>query len=122
MGFIRNKPSTNLLENPELTAKLYDAYEALSSDKNFITLMDEGFLQSFASNQVGMLSHPEVAANKNNDSEVLLNNLRAVSAVENYFIVLERLGPQAKEAIRRGEELDAEEAETVETLEEEVGV
>lgn len=119
MGYLRNKPSTNLLENVKLTAELFDAYEALSKDKNFITLIEKGLFETFGRNQIGMLAHPEVAMNKNNDKEMLHNNLLGISVLENFFITLERLGPQAKEALaKKDRELDDETEEVTELGEE----
>jgi len=119
MGYLSNKPSTNLLQNPELAAELYDAYEALSKDKNFITLIEKGLFETFGRNQVGMLAHPEVAMNRNNDINILHNNLMGISVIENFFITLERIGPQAKKALET-DQLDEDEIENVTELGEEL--
>lgn len=94
---IKDKPSTNLIENSELAIKLYDALERLSSNEDFKVLIEEGFMKTFALNQVGLLAHPGTVKTMDEGSRNRLqDNLLAVSVLENFLITIEILGERAK--------------------------
>ena len=115
MAMILDKPSTNLNENQELAIELYEAYEALSTNKDFETLIEKGFLDMFAKNQVGLIS-----AVREEDQKRINNTLMGVSILENYLITIQRLGASAKAAKAEGEYTEHT-GDDVSTLEDEVG-
>jgi len=119
---IKDKPSTNLIENNELALELYEAYERLSQNKDFETLIEKGFMDMFAKNQIGLMSHPSVIQSmKDGSRDRLVDNITAVSVLENWLITVEILGERAKKAKEQGEHADMTD-EDVQTLEDELGV
>lgn len=90
---MKDTPNTNLIENQELAIKLYKAYEDLSKRDSFKTLIEEGFIKIFASNQVSLLNHPGTLAN--GTRAPLIDNLMAVSSLQNYLLTVEILGEKA---------------------------
>lgn len=119
---IKDKPSTNLIENNELALELYEAYERLSENKDFETLIEKGFLDMFAKNQIGLMAHPgTIGQMKDGSRDRLVDNLTAVSVLENWLITIEILGERAKKTKEQGEYADMS-GEEVQTLEDELGV
>lgn len=97
---IKDKPNTNLRENAELTISLYDSLEKLSKNKDFKNLIEYGFMELYSLNQVSMLAAPGV------DRSSIYSDLHGVSVLQNFLLVIERLGEQAKAA--QAEELESE--------------
>lgn len=102
---IKDKPNTNLRENAELAAGLYDAYERLSKNADFKHVIEYGFMELYPLNQVSMLASPGA------DRPSIYSDLHGVSVLQNFLLIIERLGEGAKEALRAEAEsaLDSEE-------------
>jgi len=121
MAMIKDKPSTNLMENNELALELYEAYERLSENKDFQTLIDKGFMDMFAKNQIGLMGHPgTIQTMKDGSRDRLIDNITAVSVFENWLITIELLGERAKKAKEEGEYADMT-GEDIQSLEDEAG-
>ena len=97
---IKDKPNTNLRENVELVIGLYDSLERLSKNKDYKNLIETGFMEMYALNQVGMISTP------NADRPSIYSELQGISVLQNFLINIERLGEQAKAALQEAEEAE----------------
>jgi len=113
---IKDKPNTNLMDNNELAAELYEAYENLSKNKDFEVLIEKGFMTNFAENQLGMLS-----TSTGDGRKMVEDTLLGVSVLSRWLMTVEMLGSKAKIALEEGEKAEMT-GEDVPTLEEEVGV
>jgi hypothetical protein len=102
---IKDKPNTNLRENIDLAVSLYDSLERLSTNADFKNLIEYGFMELYALNQVGMLASP------GSDRPSIYSDLHGISVLSNFLLVIERLGEQAKAAQAESleSELDSEE-------------
>jgi hypothetical protein len=102
---IKDKPNTNLRENIDLAVSLYDSLERLSTNADFKNLIEYGFMELYALNQVGMLASPGA------DRPSIYSDLHGISVLSNFLLVIERLGEQAKAAQAEvlESELDSEE-------------
>jgi hypothetical protein len=102
---IKDKPNTNLRENIDLAVSLYDSLERLSTNADFKNLIEYGFMELYALNQVGMLASPGA------DRPSIYSDLHGISVLSNFLLVIERLGEQAKAAQAESleSELDSEE-------------
>lgn len=118
---IKDKENTNLIENNELALELYKAYKKLSKNKDFITLIEKGFMDTFVRNQVSLMAHPvTITTMKEGSRDRLIDNILAVSVLENWLLTVEILGEKAEKAKLQSENLD--DNDDIQTLEEEVGI
>lgn len=101
----KDKPNTNLRENADLVIGLYESLERLGKNPDFKNLIEYGFMEMYSLNQVSMLASP------GSDRAAIYSDLHGVSVLQNFLLVIERLGEQAiaaqKEALES--ELDSEE-------------
>ena len=96
----KDKPSTNLYENTELAISLYDSLERLSKNPDYKNLIEYGYMELYALNQVGMLASP------GSDRPAIYSDLHGISVLENFLIMIERLGERHKAV--EAEELESE--------------
>ena len=102
MEIVNNQnPSENvdetLIEKAEVEywAKLKDALERLEKNEDFKAVVLESYFKDFAINQVSMLSHDYTRAQ--GTRPVLMEQLVAVSALQDYFRTVKMLGSQMPE-------------------------
>ena len=101
----KDKPNTNLRENSELAIELYEAYERLCKNADYKKVIEYGFMELYALNQVGMLAAPGA------DRATIYSDLQGISVLHKYLITVERMGEHsiAVQKEMQESELDSEE-------------
>ena len=101
----KDKPNTNLRENSELAIELYEAYERLCKNPDYKKVIEYGFMELYALNQVSMLASP------GSDRASIYSDLHGISVLQNFLIVIERMGEHsiAVQKEMQESELDSEE-------------
>jgi hypothetical protein len=114
MDMIKDRPNTNLMQNDELAIELYEAYKALCKTKEFETLIDKGYLDTFLKNQVGLLATvPE------SEKARTLDSIKGCGMLEKWLLTVQMLGENAISRRDSGEYEDM--TGDVVSLEDEVG-
>ena len=100
----KDKPNTNLRENAELTVSLYDSLERLSNNADYKNLIEYGFMELYALNQVSLLASPGT------DRAGIYSDLHGISVLQNFLLVIERLGEGANASLAEGLEAELEDS------------
>ena len=103
----KDKPNTNLRENSELAIELYEAYERLCNNPDYKKVIEYGFMELYALNQVGMIATP----GNNGVKPDIYANLNGISVLQNFLITVERMGEYSINVQKEMQEseLDSEE-------------
>ena len=90
------------IEECKKTIERRDALVRLQKNKDFISLIEDGFLREHAIRQVELKSHPGVQAE--NQQQSIDHQIIAIGSFKQYLIGIKGMGDQAEQALSADEE------------------